>query len=164
MNLDTKMIQAFAVLAMLTAAGCMHHPHQSSNDFRFLNPADMPKPPPIFNQIVVAPRHGTPVYISGQVAFDRDGRVVGEGDMAKQIDQSFANLRAAITAAGGQPGQVTRLMVFIVDFRPEHLKLLFAAMRASFPADRMPANTLLGVSRLARDGLVFEVQADMVIP
>lgn len=158
---SSKLMVAFAASL---AAGCTHHSLHSSGEFRYLNPDTMPKPPPIFSQVVSGPRHGTPVYISGQVAFDRDGKIVGAGDMAKQMEQSFANLRAGIAAVGGRPDHVTRLMVFIVDFRPEHLKLLFAAIRANFPADRMPANTLLGVSRLARDGLLFEVQADMVVP
>jgi 2-iminobutanoate/2-iminopropanoate deaminase len=162
---NIAILPLLVALVTLLGAGCMHagQPH-GGNDFRYLNPDDLPKPPPIFSQVVSGPRHGTPVYISGQVAFDRGGQIVGAGDMAKQMDQSFANLRGAITAAGGRPEHVTRLMVFIVDLRPEHLKSLFAAIRASFPADRMPANTLLGVSRLARDGLLFEVQADMVVP
>jgi enamine deaminase RidA (YjgF/YER057c/UK114 family) len=150
--------------AALGASGCATFGSAPIGAFSYLNPADMPKPPPIFSQVVAGPRLGTPVYISGQVAFDRDGQIVGAGDMTRQMEHSFANLRAAIAAAGGRPEYVTRLMVFVVDFRPEHLKSLFASIRAHFPADRMPANTLLGVSRLAREGLLFEVQADMVIP
>jgi enamine deaminase RidA (YjgF/YER057c/UK114 family) len=130
---------------------------------QYVNPPELPRPP-IFSQAVVTPAQGKLVFISGQVAFDRDAKIVGEGDMGRQMEQSFANLKRAIDAAGAKPEHVTRLMVFIVDYRPEHLKLLFPVIRAHFPADKLPANTLLGVSRLARDGLLFEVQADAVVP
>ncbi len=40
------------------------------------------------------------IYISGQIAFDKDGKVVGAGDMKAQAEQVFKNLEAALTAAG----------------------------------------------------------------
>mgnify|MGYP002085321516 CR=1 FL=1 len=101
MKSTRAVLQMIVAFAALLAAGCTHHSLHAGGEFRYLNPDTMPKPPPIFSQVVSGPRHGTPVYISGQVAFDRDGQIVGAGDMAKQMEQSFANLRAGIAAAGG---------------------------------------------------------------
>ena len=42
------------------------------------------------------------VYISGQVALDKDGKAVGEADMKAQAEQVFKNLEAALTAAGAK--------------------------------------------------------------
>src|SRR5437868_4147040 len=40
------------------------------------------------------------IYISGQIALDRNGAVVGAGDMKAQAEQVFKNLEAALAAAG----------------------------------------------------------------
>src|ERR1700704_5173179 len=42
------------------------------------------------------------VYIAGQIAFDKDGKIVGAGDMKAQAEQVFKNLQAALTAAGAK--------------------------------------------------------------
>ena len=45
---------------------------------------------------------GKTLYIAGQVALDREGILVGPGDLAAQFRQVCENLRAAVGARGGQ--------------------------------------------------------------
>ena len=55
------------------------------------------------------------VYISGQIALDRDGNVVGQGDMKAQAEQVFKNLEAVLAAAGTSLGNVVKTTVYLVD-------------------------------------------------
>jgi enamine deaminase RidA (YjgF/YER057c/UK114 family) len=120
-------------------------------------------PLPIFSHVVIAPR-GRTVYISGQVAFDEHGKLVGENDVPRQIDATFGNLKTALSAARAEPRHVVKVTHYFVDYRLEFLDALFRNLRETFPADAMPSSTLLCVTRLARDGLRYELTAEAVLP
>jgi enamine deaminase RidA (YjgF/YER057c/UK114 family) len=136
---------------------------QSTNDAVYLNPEGL-WTLPIFTQVIIAPRNGRTVYISGQVAFDAAGKLIGEGDVGLQIDAAFANMRRALTAAGAKPEHVLKVMHFFVNYSLDCLDPMFRALKETFPADRMPTSTLICIPRLARDGLLYEIQAEAVIP
>src|SRR5471032_3058245 len=51
------------------------------------------------------------VYISGQIAYDKDGKVVGAGDMKAQAEQVFKNLQTALTAAGATFSDVVKMKI-----------------------------------------------------
>src|SRR5436190_21739741 len=53
------------------------------------------------------------IYISGQIAFDKDGKVVGAGDMKAQAEQVFRNLQAALAAAGATFADVVKMNSYI---------------------------------------------------
>src|SRR3954454_15729834 len=55
------------------------------------------------------------IYISGQIAFDKDGKVVGAGDMKTQAEQVFKNLETALTAAGAKFSDVVKMNSYITD-------------------------------------------------
>ena len=55
------------------------------------------------------------IYISGQIAFDKDGKVVGAGDMKAQAEQVFKNLQAALDAAGAKFSDVVKMNSYITD-------------------------------------------------
>jgi DNA-binding transcriptional MerR regulator len=63
---------------------------------------------PGYSQIVVA-QAGELVAISGQVALDRDGHLVGRGDFAAQADQTFRNLSKYTLRYYEQVGVVPRV-------------------------------------------------------
>ena len=84
-----------------------------------LNPPDIPTPQTFTHVIAAA---GTRlVFIAGQVAEDAHGNLVGAGDMAAQARQVFANIGRALAAAGARPEQVTKLGIFVANYRREHL-------------------------------------------
>src|SRR5205823_14473822 len=58
---------------------------------------------------VVEASGGKTVYISGQIALDKDGNVVGQGDMKAQAEQVFKNLQAALAAAGATFKDVVKM-------------------------------------------------------
>jgi enamine deaminase RidA (YjgF/YER057c/UK114 family) len=101
------------------------------------------------------------VAIAGQVALDREGKVVGAGDIEAQCAQVYANLGAALEAAGGDWSNVLQFMSFLT--RKEDIPKFAAFRRREFPKfypnGSYPPNTLLVVSALATDALLLEVQA-----
>ncbi|MER6287783.1 RidA family protein [Streptomyces sviceus] len=77
------------------------------------------------------------VAVSGQVAVDEDGKVVGEGDAAAQARQVFENLRRCLAAAGATFDEVLKLTYFVTDMA--HLPAIRAARAAHIPDARLPA-------------------------
>jgi enamine deaminase RidA (YjgF/YER057c/UK114 family) len=125
-----------------------------------INPDDLPTPES-YTQVVVA--SGTRlVFVAGQVADDADGNLVAPGDLAGQARQAFANLGRALTAAGARPEHVARITIYVVGHRHEYLPLISEARMAVF-GDHKPADTLLGVERLAEPGYLIEVEAIAVV-
>jgi enamine deaminase RidA (YjgF/YER057c/UK114 family) len=129
------------------------------------NPETMSTPMGLYSHVARAPASATLVVIAGQVAVDRDGRLVGAGDFAGQCDQVFANIGTALEAAGADWSNVIQTMTFLT--RREDIPALRGWREREFarllPSGRYPPNTLLVVSALARDDLLLEVQATAAI-
>ena len=102
-----------------------------------------------------ATRHLT---VAGQTAVDGDGQPQFPGDMRQQIDLALDNLVAVLTEADMGLADVTRLGIYTtdVDEALKHFDLLGMRFGAAGAA---PPMTLLGVSRLAIPGLLFEIEA-----
>jgi enamine deaminase RidA (YjgF/YER057c/UK114 family) len=103
-------------------------------------------------------RVGRTIYISGQVAVDSAGAIVGD-DLRTQATRAFANLTSVLAAAGALPSDVVRLTVYVVGWRPEDLAIIHEAGAAYFPGRNPPVTTILGVQTLAREGLLIAVEA-----
>ena len=114
-----------------------------------------------FTQVVTSTA-GRIVFISGQVGWDTEGKVVSN-DFAMQVQKAFANLRLALAGAGAGPEHVAKITSFIVDHDETKLEPFRTEVGRLF-GDRLPASTLLGVDRLARDDLLFEIEAIAVVP
>lgn len=126
----------------------------------YLNPSDLPNWSETFSQVVVVQTGSTrTIYVSGQVAVDANKAVVGKGDLGRQAKAALENLRKALAAAGAVPADVVRLGIYIKDYRREDAAAIGDALRGMFPAGRMPASTWLGVSTLALDDLLIEIEA-----
>ena len=106
------------------------------------------------------------VFVSGQVAMDANGRVVGEGDVKAQAAQVYRNLESVLSEAGCTLRDVVKFTTFLVrseDWAP------FAEWRRTeypklFPDGIYPANTGVVVVELARPTLLLEVEAIAVRP
>lgn len=101
------------------------------------------------------------VAISGQCAFDADGKVVGEADPAAQARQVFENLRRCLAAAGASFEDVVKLTYFVTDVA--HLPAIRAARDAVLDAERMPASSAVQVAALFRPELLVEIEAFALI-
>jgi enamine deaminase RidA (YjgF/YER057c/UK114 family) len=102
------------------------------------------------------------VFIAGQVAEDGQGTLVGPGDMTAQARQVFANIGRALAAAGARPDQVTKLTIFVANYKREHLAMIEEG-RVSLFKDHKPTDTLVGVAALSRSDYLLEVDAIAVV-
>ncbi|MFE2424431.1 RidA family protein [Streptomyces hokutonensis] len=101
------------------------------------------------------------VAISGQLALDEDGKLVGEGDASAQARQIFENLRRCLAAAGAGFDDVVKLTYFITDMA--HMPAVRAARAAHIPDDRLPAASAVQVAALVRPEFLMEIEAFAVI-
>lgn len=121
-----------------------------------INPEGLPTPETYTH--VIAATGSRLVFIAGQEPEDKQGNLVGPGDLSIQAHQVFANLGRALAAAGARPDQVTKIAIFVVGFRREHLPVIEAGRVALF-GDHKPTDTLVGVETLAGAGYLIEVDA-----
>ena len=122
------------------------------------NPPSLMKP--VGYSHAVETRGGRVLFLAGQVAKDRDGRVVGKGDLIAQFRQVCENLKALVTAAGGQLTDVVKLTIYVLDageFKRQG-KPIGVVYREYF-GKHFPAMTLVGVRDLydAAEGCLIEI-------
>jgi reactive intermediate/imine deaminase len=104
---------------------------------------------------------GDLLFVSGIVAVDGAGRLVGGEDVVAQTRQVFENMRAVLAAAGCAFEDVVKVTVFLTDI--DDRPLINPVRQEVFGASR-PASTLVEVSRLAVEGAKVEVEAVAVVP
>lgn len=111
-----------------------------------------------YNQAEIIDGATRQLICAGQTAVDTAGRPQFPGDMRSQIGLALDNLQAVLSAAGMGLGDVVRLGIYTtdVDEALRHFDLLGRRFGAAGSA---PPMTLLGVSRLAVPGLMFEIEA-----
>jgi enamine deaminase RidA (YjgF/YER057c/UK114 family) len=126
---------------------------------RFINPETMHRPTGYTHVVEVVA--GRPVYISGQVALDSTGSLVGPGDIRAQARQVFDNLRVALQAVEATFDQVVKLNYYVVD--ATQMPVVREVRDEYFSPGRLPASTAVEVRRLVRDDLLIEVEAVAVI-
>jgi enamine deaminase RidA (YjgF/YER057c/UK114 family) len=125
-----------------------------------INPEDLPTPL-TYTHVIVATGSRL-VFVAGQEPEDEQGNLVGPGDLAVQARQVFANVGRALAAAGARPEQVTKITIFVVDYRREQLPVIEAGRLALF-GDHRPADTLVGVAALSHPDYLIEVDAVAII-
>ena len=112
-------------------------------------------------------RGGRLLVVSGQVAKDADGRLVGAGDLVAQFRQVCENLRAVVTAAGGAMTDIVKLTIFVTDVPAYQARLEpIGRVYREYFGRHYPAMTLVGVRDLfdAADGCLIEIEATAVLP
>ncbi len=131
------------------------------SEFQHINPDGAFDPSRIYSHIVIPPP-GRVVFFAGQWGGDIEGNLV-EGGFPAQVARSFENVRTQLAGAGIGPAQVTKLTHYVVGLDQEKRSVLHGEVGKTWPVDK-PAATLLGVERLARDGMYYEVDVQAVIP
>tara|TARA_B100001245_G_scaffold180974_1_gene139073 strand:- start:25 stop:417 length:393 start_codon:yes stop_codon:yes gene_type:complete len=128
-------------------------------DKTIYNPKALCKPFGIFSNAVLAPA-GQLYFISGQVAVDAKGILVGKGDIKVQTRQVLLNIEAAMSEVGGTIDDVVSVNVFLVNM--EHLAAVHE-VRSEFWKINYPASTLVQVSALVDPNYWIEINATAVI-
>ncbi len=107
---------------------------------------------------------GKTLYMAGQVATDRDGNVVGTGDLVAQFRQVCENLKALVTARAGQMTDIVKLNIYVLskdDYKAK-VKEIGGVYREYF-GKHFPAMTLAEVKGLYDDDCAIEIEGIAVI-
>jgi enamine deaminase RidA (YjgF/YER057c/UK114 family) len=129
---------------------------------RFLNPATMP-PTRGYTHVVDTTGPGRTVYLSGQLGMTPDGKFAGSpGDFRAQCVQCFENLKLALAAVDAGLEHVVKVTNYFVDMA--HLPIYLEVRDRYVNTKAPPASTAVQISKLARDGALFEIEAIAVVP
>ncbi|HEY4348393.1 MAG TPA: RidA family protein [Gaiellaceae bacterium] len=96
------------------------------------------------------------VFVSGQLALDGDGKLVGIGDVVAQAEQVFANIATILAEAGCELSDVVDVKVYVMDIKDIPR---IAEARRRFFGDRRPASTAVQISGLVMADALIEVSA-----
>ena len=124
---------------------------------QFLNPPGLSKPNGYTHVVIVQPERL--VYVSGQVAWNASGEVQGKGDLRAQVIQVMENLKTALAAAGASFQDVIKLNYYVVNLNPDKVSVIREVRMKYLSAEHPPASTLVGVTALAREEFLIEVEA-----
>jgi 2-iminobutanoate/2-iminopropanoate deaminase len=126
----------------------------------FFNPSGVWQPFGPFS-LAAAQGDGRIVHLKGQVSLDRDGRVVGAGDMRAQVQQVLENIRAVLASCGGEMRDVISLTQYTTD-----IAAFMAAgdLRRAVFASPFPVTTTVEVARLYDPALLVEIAAIAEVP
>jgi enamine deaminase RidA (YjgF/YER057c/UK114 family) len=129
-----------------------------------VNPPTLAKPAGYSHGIEV--QGGKTLYVAGQVALDKNGQLVGRGDLVAQFRQICENLKAVLLARAGQLNDVVKLTIFVLDktaYKARGKEL--GAVYREFFGRHYPAITFLEVKGLYDDdqGCLMEIEAVAVV-
>lgn len=123
-----------------------------------LNPPGLSTPASYSHVVTVT--GGRTIYVSGQVAYDAHGKVVGKGDLRAQTRQVFANLAVALEAAGATFHDVVKVTYYLLDASQVQA---VRDIRSEFFTMELPASTLVEVARLANPDFLIEIEVIAVV-
>ena len=106
-------------------------------------------------------RAGRLVFVSGCVATDDQGRIVGGRDVVAQARQVHENIKRCLAAAGATFADVCKVTVFVKDVADREK---INTVRKEYFGPSRPASTLVEISEFAREGVLLEIEATAVLP
>jgi 2-iminobutanoate/2-iminopropanoate deaminase len=132
---------------------------------RFLQPHDMwarvENGNLLYVPVVVVESAGhAHIYLSGQVAREPDGTIIGKGDMRAQIAKTCENIGKGLAYAGGTFDDVVRATTYVTDIE-EYYRC--SDERFKFFTNNRPASTLIEISRLGHRDAMIEIECEAVI-
>lgn len=105
-------------------------------------------------------RRGNMLFISGQIALDSEGELVGPNDFEAQAIQALDNLKAMLEAGGSSLKDLMMINVYVTDMDN---RSVFARVRDGYFRANPPASTIVEIKRLCMDELLLEVNGIAVI-
>lgn len=126
-----------------------------------VNPDGLYDPAPNgYSHAVIAKGGNSIAYIAGQGGENQTGNL--SPDFAEQVEQAYKNLLTVLNAINAKPNQVTKINTYVVNYDQSMLGVMTQYVRETF-GETLPAQTLVPVPRLALDGMLFEVDAVVIL-
>jgi enamine deaminase RidA (YjgF/YER057c/UK114 family) len=123
---------------------------------QFINPKELSAPGSYTHVVTV--NQGKLIFVSGQVALNKQGEVVGKGDLRAQATQVYENLKVALAAVGATFADVVKVNTYVVNYKPADAAIIREIRSKYNVPERLPASTLIGVQALAREDFLIEVE------
>src|SRR6266850_207611 len=130
--------------------------------FKLINPESLGAPHGYSNG-VLAEAGGRLLFISGQIAWDKQQQIVS-ADLAEQFDRALANVIAVVSEAGGKPEQIARLIIYVTnknDYQ-KRMEEIGERYRARM-GKHFPAMVLVEVAGLLEDRAQIEIEGVAVM-
>lgn len=128
---------------------------------RAINPAGVAKPLKGHYSNAVRIDSGPLLFVAGQIALDKNGNLVGKGDLRAQARQVLENIRIILEDSGAQMRDVLNVTVYVTDISAFHD---ISDIRLEYFPENGPASAIVEVSRLALPELMIEIAAVAAIP
>jgi len=103
---------------------------------------------------------GNTIYVAGQIAFDEEGKLVGEGDVVAQTERAYENLKRVLEAAGASILDIVLMRIYTMDLEGFNKT---AEIRRKYFGKHFPATTLIVVKGLDEPGTLIEVEVIAVV-
>jgi 2-iminobutanoate/2-iminopropanoate deaminase len=116
--------------------------------------------PPNYSQGIKVTGAQTILFLSGQVAYDKDGGVLHRGDFPAQAREAYRALKSLVEAQGGTLESIVKINTYLTDIR---YRADLVPVRGEFFRGRLPASTLVEVSALAHPDWLIEIEAIAVV-
>jgi len=134
----------------------------SASNVQLINPATVAAPTGYSHAAVIDLGNCKMVILSGQVALDQKGNLIGKDNIEKQTEQVFRNIKSILEAAGGDMNNLVKLSYFMTDGSPIQT---IRTIRDKFINTKVPpASTLVQVTKLFRDDVLIEIEATAIVP
>jgi 2-iminobutanoate/2-iminopropanoate deaminase len=124
-----------------------------------IQPESLNDPRPRYSQDIQT-EGGRLLFIAGQTASDKNGNVVGKGDIKAQTRQVFDNIKAVLESAGGSLDNLVMTTTYITDRK---YREGYNEVRRGLYKKDPPTSTLLIVSGLANEDYMIEIAGIAVI-
>ena len=128
----------------------------------FLNPETLSRNP-AFSQVAVVSGSNKTIYVGGQNAIDRDGKIVGKGNLEQQAEQVLTNIEAALKAGGAEFRHIVKWNIYFVKGQNPAAALKVFQPKMS-GLKMQPLVTGVFVESLANPDYLLEIEAIAVVP
>ena len=128
----------------------------------FVNPSSVSTPHGYSQAAVIDLGNCRMVILSGQVALDAKGNLVGKDDLEKQTEQVFQNISNILQETGGSMNDIVKLGFYTTDV--SKMPVVRTIRDKYINTATPPTSTLVQVSKLFRDDILIEIEATAIIP
>ena len=130
--------------------------------FSVINPKSLGRPKGYANGLLTTPGARL-LFVAGQIGWDETQKLVSD-DFVEQFDRALRNVLAVVGAAGGAPGGVARLTIYVTDREEYRARTAEIGERwRALMGRHYPAMALVEVKGLLEDGAKVEIEGIAVL-
>ena len=119
-----------------------------------IQPKKLSDPRPRYSQAILT-KPGRLLFIAGQTALDDKGRIIGKGDIEKQVRQVLENIKEILHEAGGTLENIVHTVTYTTNIK---YRQSIHEIRSKYFKDSPPTSTFLVVKGLARKEFLVEIE------